>query len=255
MRLTLLQQDIEWAATQTNLARTERSIAATRGSDLYVLPEMFATGFNVVPDGIAEDAHDSLTLDWMHRMADGHDAAIAGSVAVRETDGSCRNRFYFVRPGGNVDFYDKRHLFAYGNEHLHYRRGEERVIVEWRGVRFLLQVCYDLRFPMWSRNGHLADADNLYDVILYTASWPSSRMEVWSTLLRARAMENQCYVCGVNRVGSDPVCNYVGRTTFVDAYGNAQECGGNGETALTAELDLPKLRAFRSKFPVLNDRD
>ncbi len=255
MRLTLLQRDIEWVSPQANLARAEEAIARAQGSDLYVLPEMFATGFNVSADEIAEDARQSPTIGWMRRMADEHGAAIAGSVAVREADGSCRNRFVFARPGGGgIDFYDKRHLFTYGGEPRHYRRGEERVIVGWRGVRFLLHVCYDLRFPVWSRNGRLADADSLYDAILYVASWPASRMEVWRTLLRARAIENQCYVCGVNRVGSDPLCAYAGGTTLVDAYGNARECG-DGETALTAELDLPRLRAFRSKFPVLADRD
>ncbi len=253
MKVTLLQQDIQWADPSVNLARAEAAMDSAQGSDIYILPEMFATGFNGDPSQTAEDADNSTILSWMQRMAAKHDAAIAGSVAIRER-GNCFNRLYFVRPDGEAIHYDKRHLFTYSGENINYKSGNERVIVEWRGVRFLLQVCYDLRFPVWSRNGRLADADSLYDAILYVASWPALRMEVWRTLLRARAIENQCYVCGVNRVGSDPLCAYAGGTTLVDAYGNARECG-DGETALTAELDLPRLRAFRSKFPVLADRD
>ncbi|MCD8302941.1 MAG: nitrilase family protein [Prevotellaceae bacterium] len=254
MKVTLLQQDIEWSAPEINLAKAERAISAAPASDLYVLPEMFATGFNVSPEGIVEDAESGPARSWMCRMADKYNAAIAGSVAVRESDGSCFNRFYFVRPGGDISHYDKRHLFTYGGEDLGYQRGEERVIINWRGVRIFLQVCYDLRFPVWSRNARLSDTENLFDLILYVASWPSTRMNVWTTLLPARAIENQCYVCGVNRIGSDPYCTYVGRSMFVDPYGRITECGA-GEETLTADIDLPKLTAFRHKFPVLDDRD
>ncbi len=255
MRLTLLQQDILWAAPATNLVRAEQAIDSAPGSDLYVLPEMFATGFNGDPKQTAQDADHSTTLSWMLRMADKHNAAIAGSVAIRETNGSFYNRLYFVRPDGETIHYDKRHLFTYSGENLNYTPGNRRIIVEWRGVRFLLQVCYDLRFPVWSRNGRTTDKERLYDAIIYVASWPASRMEVWNTLLRARAIENQCYVCGVNRVGSDPSCNYSGGSMLVDPYGKTTVCPDNEECALTAELDMQKLQAFRSKFPVLNDMD
>ncbi len=255
MKISLIQQSVEWSAREANLARAEKAIEQAKDSDLYVLPEMFATGFNVNPCEIAEDADNCDVLAWMRRMADKHDAAIAGSVAVREASGAYYNRLYFVRPNNDVSHYDKRHLFTYGGENVRYRRGEERVIAEWRGVRFLLQVCYDLRFPIWSRNGRLTDSVNLYDVILYVASWPSSRMIVWDTLLRARAIENQCYVCGVNRIGSDPTCNYCGGTMVVDAYGKVMACNDSEECSLTAGLDLEKLQAFRAKFPVLSDRD
>ncbi len=254
MKVTLLQRDIVWASPTVNLAQAEEAIASAHGSDLYVLPEMFATGFNGDPSQTAEDADNSTVLSWMRRMASQHDAAIAGSVAIRE-EGLCFNRFYFVRPDGEAVHYDKRHLFTYSGENLHYHPGFERVIVEWRGVRFLLQVCYDLRFPVWSRNGRTTDRQRLYDVILYVASWPSSRMHVWNTLLRARAIENQCYVCGVNRIGSDPLCAYEGGTMLVDAYGTATVCNANEECALTATLDMERLQAFRTKFPVLDDMD
>ncbi len=249
MRLTLIQTDIEWAAPEVNLQKLGQRLEAAPKSDLYVLPEMFATGFCTSPDGIAEEAEQGQAYLWMRRWARRLDAAIAGSVAVRLTDGSCRNRLYFIKPDGETH-YDKHHLFTYGGEQEGYRAGERRVVVEWRGVRFLLQVCYDLRFPIWTRNS----PENPYDAIIYVASWPETRMVVWNTLLRARAIENQCYVLGVNRIGSDPYCHYTGGSMRVDAYGKATEAAP-GESSLTATLDLDRLNAFRRKFPVLADRD
>ncbi|MCD7722165.1 MAG: amidohydrolase [Prevotellaceae bacterium] len=249
MRLTLIQTDIEWAAPEANLQRLEQRLATATQSDLYLLPEMFATGFCTSPDGIAEEAEQGTVYQWMTRWARQLNSAIAGSVAVRERDGSCRNRLYFIKPDGEVH-YDKHHLFTYGREHEGYLAGDKRVIVEWRGVRFLLQVCYDLRFPIWARWSR----NSPFDAIIYVASWPDTRMVVWNTLLRARAIENQCYVLGVNRIGTDPYCRYTGGSMLVDAYGKATEAA-SGESSLTATLDLEKLRAFRKKFPVLADRD
>ena len=137
---------------------------------------------------------------------------------------------------------------------LHYTAGEKRVIVEWRGVRFLLQVCYDLRFPIFARNA--ADGAETYDVALYVASWPITRRAPWDLLLRARAIENQAYVCGVNRIGHDPACTYNGGTCLIDDYGHTlQACPDDTESSITCTLDLDQLRAFRQKFPVLHDRD
>lgn len=250
MKITLLQRDIVWANPAENRRRAEEAMLQAPASDLYVLPEMWSTGFATQPEQIAEPA-DSDSLKWMHRMADLLDAAIAGSVAVKEEDGTFHNRFYFVKPREEeAIFYDKRHLFTYGNEHLHYTAGKKRIVTEWRGARFLLQVCYDLRFPVFSRN------QEDYDCALYVASWPTSRIAVWETLLHARAMENQCYVAGVNRVGNDPACSYSGGTLLIDAYGrDVAVCAKNEEASITAEIDLEKLRAFREKFPVLKDRD
>ena len=160
------------------------------------------------------------------------------------------NRLYFVRPDGSVEHYDKRHLFTYGGEDKHFTRGNRRVVVAWRGVRLLLEVCYDLRFPVWSRNR------GDYDAALYVASWPKSRVEAWSTLLRARAIENQCYVVGVNRIGEDPNCEYCGCSAIIDPYGRTlAECERDKECLAEAELDMEALRAFRAKFPVLRDAD
>lgn len=251
MTITLLQQDIVWASPSANQEAAERAILAAPKSDLYVLPEMWSTGFSTEPEGIAET--DGSSLHWMERMAIRMDAAIAGSVATR-VDDSYYNRFYFVKPTGEVSWYDKHHLFTYGGEHRRYTAGRQRVVVEWRGVRFLLQVCYDLRFPCFSRNR--VQGDEAYDVALYVASWPTSRRLPWDTLLRARAIENQCYVCGVDRVGTDPACAYNGGTALIDAYGRTVAACPDGEVAaLTASIDLEGLRAFRQKFPVLDDRD
>ena len=225
-------------------------------SDLYVLPEMWSTGFATEPEGIAES--DGSSLNWMKQMANRLDAAVAGSIAT-EIDGKYYNRFYFVKPANDgsdneIEYYDKHHLFTYSGEHLRYTAGERRVVVEWRGWRFLLQVCYDLRFPIFARN--CAEGPDAYDVALYVASWPTSRRAPWDALLRARAIENQCYVCGVDRTGDDPACHYNGGTAIIDAYGNTVAACPDGEvSAIRVELDMDKLTAFRKKFPVLSDRD
>ena len=248
MKVTILQRNIEWANPVLNVQRAEEVIARNAGADLYVLPEMFSTGFCTQPEGIAEPS-DSDTLKWMQRKAAETNAAIAGSIAVEE-NGKFYNRFYFVKPDGSVTYYDKKHLFTYGGEHLRFTAGEERVVVEWRGVRILLEVCYDLRFPIWARNR------GDYDMILYVASWPTPRVAAWSALLVARAIENQCYVAGVNRVGTDPACEYCGGSVIIDPYGKTiSACADNEETEAMAEIDMEALEAFREKFPVLKDAD
>ena len=251
MTITLLQQDIVWGNPTANQEAAEQAILAAAPSDLYVLPEMWSTGFATEPEGIAE--RDESSLRWMKQMAAKMDAAIAGSVAT-EIDSQFYNRFYFVKPTGEVCHYDKHHLFTYGGEHHRYTAGKSKVIVEWRGVRFLLQVCYDLRFPIFARNA--SEGPDAYDVALYVASWPTSRREPWDLLLRARAIENQCYVCGVDRVGSDPACEYNGGTAFIDAYGHTvASCPDGKPGCITIEPDLKRLKEFRKKFPVLSDRD
>lgn len=248
MKITLIQMDIAWADLERNRAAAEGFISENPGSDVYVLPEMWSTGFVTEPMGIAESENGE-SLKWMKDTASSTGAAIVGSITVRTEGGEYRNRMYFVKPGGETIFYDKRHLFSYGTETRHYSRGDKRTIVEYKGVRFLLQVCYDLRFPVWSRNR------GDYDAIIYVASWPVARIEVWRILLKARAIENQCYVIGVNRIGEDPTCSYTGATAFVDPYGRAVECSDNEKGIITGAIDMDFLEAFRKKFPVLDDRD
>ena len=247
MKISIVQQDIVWADVQENIRRADAAIDSKPGADLYVLPEMFSTGFCTVPEGIAET--DGVTLQWMKAKAAQVNAAIAGSVAVNE-DGKFYNRFYFVKPDGAVTYYDKKHLFTYGGEHERFTAGNERAVVEFRGVRILLEVCYDLRFPIWSRN----HGDS--DMILYVASWPTVRVAAWKSLLVARAIENQCYVAGVNRVGNDPSNEYSGASMVVDPYGKIiAACDDGVEMSAEADVDMEMLEAFRAKFPVLNDSD
>lgn len=248
MKISILQLDLVWENPQENLRKADAAIASAPGADLYVLPEMFPTGFCTVPDGVAEP-EGGLVLQWMKDKAAKTDAALAGSVAVRH-EGRYYNRFYFVTPDGSVTWYDKKHLFTYGGEHERFTAGDRRIVTEFRGVRIMLLVCYDLRFPIWSRN------HGDYDMILYVASWPVTRMNAWKSLLVARAIENQCYVAGVNRVGTDPSNEYGGGSMVIDPYGKMiASCEDGVECSASAEIDIPMLEAFREKFPVLNDSD
>jgi len=248
MKAVLIQQNISWADPEGNRRHLDELLSKVEDADLVVLPEMFSTGFATEPSGIAEPAP-SATLEWMKAKAQEMDSVIAGSVATVE-DGKFFNRFHFVTPDGEVASYDKHHLFTYGGEHNSFSAGNDRCIVEWCGVRFLLIVCYDLRFPVWIRNR------GEYDAILCVASWPEPRRSAWDTLVKARAIENQCYMLAVNRCGTDPKCVYSGGTAFVDPYGNIQASAPDYEEAvIEAELDMEALEEFREKFPVLHDAD
>ena len=247
MKVSIIQHDIVWGNPAENRLRLKQQIEAQAGADLYVLTEMWSTGFAINPEGVAE--RDEASLQWMKDMAVQMQAAIAGSLAI-EQDGSFHNRLYFVKPDGEVEYYDKRHLFSYGGEDKYYSPGTERVVVEWKGVRFLLTVCYDLRFPVWMRYC------NDYDAIICVANWPTVRIDSWQTLLRARAIENQCYVVGVNRVGKDPNCDYCGCSAIINPYGQTiAECEKNKEYSMEAVFDMEKLNAYRVKFPALKEKD
>lgn len=250
MRTVILQTDIVWGDAEANRRNLTELIGSYEGVDLFVLPEMFATGFGFPPQQVAEPEVGGPTLEWMRRMAQEGNCAVAGSVAVQTASDTFRNRFYFVFPDGNVEYYDKRHLFAFGGEHLEYVPGDRRVIVAYKGFRILLQVCYDLRFPVWMRNR------NDYDMMLFVANWPVGRRAVWDVLLQARAIENQCYVVGVNRVGTDPVATYNGGSVILNAYGKTvAACEEGTVCGAEAVLELESLLNFRRRFPVLEDRD
>lgn len=249
MKIVLLQMDLAWVDPAANRKAAEGMIRENEGADIYVLPEMFTTGYCTTPEGMAEQA-DGETLEWMKAMAAGSGGAVAGSVAVTE-EGRFFNRFYFVTPEGAYYKYDKHHLFTYAGEHHRYSAGTERVVIDYRGMKILPLVCYDLRFPVWSRNG-----GGQYDLAIYVASWATPRIEAWNILLRARAVENVCYVAGVNRVGSDPVAEYCGCSAVVDFKGQPvgeREAGTSG--TICAQLDFDKLNEFRAKFPALQDAD
>lgn len=247
MKIAIIQNCIRTKQLEWTLQFATDLLNQQPGADLYVLPETFATGF--MAEGSVE--YGSRILNWMQQQASRLDAAIAGSIAIKDEEQQSRNRLFFVRPNGTYDYYDKRHLFSYAGESDAFVAGQRRVIVEWRGVRFLLQVCYDLRFPVFSRNR------GDYDAIIYVANWPQSRSEVWHTLIRARALENQCFVIGANISGDDMgICYHAGDSAIINAYGHtlAQCIPGRVESA-AAELDMESLQHFRKKFPVQADAD
>ena len=228
-------------------------LSASGDADLYVLPEMWSTGFVTEPAGVVCDEADNTALRWMRQTACERRCAICGSLAVRLPDGTYRNRFYFVDGREDcVSFYDKRHLFTHGGENRHYTAGAERAIVSYGGMRWLLLTCYDLRFPCWSRYG----TGREYDGILLVANWPASRQPAWQILTRARAVENQCYLVGVNRVGDDPRCHYSGLSVAVDPVGRTlAQCRQGVAQAVTVTVDREQLVKCRQRFRVLDDRD
>ncbi|MDR1810386.1 MAG: amidohydrolase [Prevotella sp.] len=248
MRAALFQTDTIWLSPDENRRRIEDMIDRSPQADLIVLPEMFTTGFCMSPEKVAEKGGLE-TLAWMQRLAASKHAALTGSIAVAE-NGRYYNRLYFVKPDGDAVHYDKRHLFSYAGEDKIYTAGDKRVVVEYGGFRILLQVCYDLRFPVFSRNA------GDYDAIIYAANWPVSRIGAWNTLVRSRAVENLCYVAAVNRVGDDPVCKYGGSSAVIDFKGNVlAEAGGDAAEVIVAEWNKDALLRFRKKFSALQDAD
>lgn len=252
MKVTLIQLDIEWGSPSKNIQRVERLMAQEPDSDLYVLPEMWSTGFATEPSGIAEDEATSISLEWMRKTAQFRQCAISGSLAIR-VDGTYRNRHYFVDgKTDTVSYYDKHHLFRYGGEDRYYQPGEGHTVVTYMGFRFLLLTCYDLRFPVWSRY-----ADQLqYDAIIAVANWPESRQNAWQILTRARAMENQAFLIGCNRVGDDDYSHYRGMSAIISPIGKTLvSCHANQEETASFLLNLDMLDHQRTKFRVLEDRD
>lgn len=247
MKISLIQTSTKWLDPDGNRAALEQIIDNNQGSDLYIFGEMFTTGFSTNPQESAESGQE--TLQWLRKIATARGVAVGGSISV-EDNGYYFNRFYIVKSDGTDFHYDKRHLFSYAGEHKQYRAGDERVVVNINGVRILLLICYDLRFPVWSRNR------GDYDMIVCVANWPESRRFAWDTLLVARSIENQCYVCGVNIVGNDPSHLYSGGTVAIDYLGKSISHVPNHEQGVaTFELDMEALTQFRADFPALDDSD
>lgn len=247
MKVALLQLDTRPNSRAENLRRIEELTSGVE-CDLVVLPEMFATGYNIEAEEVAEPSEGE-TLEWMKGFATKRGCAIAGTIAVKER-GDFFNRLYFCLPDGSHFHYDKRHLFTFAGEEKHFTAGKERVIIEWRGVRILPLVCYDLRFPAWS---YLAGS---VDVILYSASWAASRISAWDTLLPARAVENQAWVVGVNRVGTDQVGTpFNGHSAAYDYFGHKMADCGEGERVEIIDIEREKIDSFRDKFRAWQDAD
>ena len=257
LRVSLVQGETRWHDPAANREYYGELVAPLHGiTDLVVLPETFTSGFSNEAIGDAETM-DGPTVAWIREQAFRLDAAVTGSVQLR-TDEGVFNRMLFATPDGNLAHYDKRHLFSFAREHERYAAGHDRVTVEWRGWRILLQVCYDLRFPVFSRNRFDVERPGLpdYDLALYVANWPSSRAYPWQTLLRARAIENLCYVVGVNRVGTDGNgLHYSGDSAVIDFLGQpVSECMDEPVVATTT-LQAAELLAHRQRFPALRDGD
>jgi predicted amidohydrolase len=251
LRVSLVQQPLIWHDPVANRARFGALLAPLAGrTDLIVLPEMFTTGFSMEVELLAEAAGGA-TLAWLQAQAATLDTAITGSL-ITEESGHYFNRLLWVLPSGEFRHYDKRHLFRMGEEHEHFSAGRDAWSIPWRGLRICPLVCYDLRFPVFSRRRAQLD----YDLLVYVANWPAARRSAWQQLLPARAIENQCYVVGVNRVGRDGLdVPYAGDSVALDFLGQPLATAGDAPGILTVELPAAPLQAFRQRFPAHLDAD
>ncbi len=257
LRVSMVQGETRWHDPDANRAYYGELISPLHGiTDLVVLPETFTSGFSNDAIGDAETM-DGPTVAWIREQAVRLDAAVTGSVQLR-TDAGVFNRMLFATPDGGLSHYDKRHLFSFAKEHERYAAGRDRVVVKWKGWNILLQVCYDLRFPVFSRNRFDVDREGQldYDLLLYVANWPSVRAYPWKTLLRARAIENLSYVVGVNRVGTDGNgLHYAGDSAVIDFLGApVSECTDE-ELVVTTTLQSAALQGHRERFPAMLDGD
>ena len=254
LTVTLIQQPLAWLDAKKNHQRFADLITPLAGkTDLIILPEMFNTGFSMTPEPVAESMS-GITLQWLTEQAAQCNAAITGSFTVREGD-IFYNRMVFMKPNGEYHYYDKRHLFRMGNEHHRYQGGKKRLIVDYLGWRICPMVCYDLRFPVWSRNGY-NDGKNDYDLLIFVANWPQPRRRHWESLLRARAIENLAYVAGVNRLGRDGNdLDYSGDSMLFDAWGDEVINAQSEANCFTQTLSWQALRKTRKQFPAHLDAD
>jgi len=250
IKVCQVQPDLAWEDIDANLEQLDEMLEPLEAdTDLVVLPETFSTGFTMRSEQCAEDVNGK-AIQWMTSFASKRNCIVTGSIIFREGEGPVYNRLFWVSPEGIEDHYDKKHLFRPGGEKENFKAGEERKLFRLGAFRILPQICYDLRFPVFSRN-----RDD-YDIMLYVANWPSGRQQVWETLTRARAMENQAYLLGCNRVGSDGTgVASSGGTCVIDPVGNEIHRMDDRPGILTCELDLKILKDFRKKFPAWKDAD
>lgn len=256
LNIAYIQTNLFWEDKTNNLKNLSRLLDQVHpDSNLILLPETFNTAFPVDPTRFAEPEEDSLTIDWMRQQAKDHYATIAGTLLTSK-DGSYHNTLVWMRPDGKFYTYYKRHPFSIGGEDKLVERGQESLIVNINGWRIKTMVCYDVRFPVWARN-HYRDGQYDYDAAIYLANFPDSRMVVWNTLLVARAIENQAYIIGVNRIGDDPNgLHYSGESQVVDARGNViSKIAPYEEGVAHCSLSYEKLDSFRKKFPLGPDGD
>lgn len=248
LNVTLVETDLDWEHPEQNREQFEDYIRCHhQATDLFVLPEMFTSGFTMNPEKVAEPMNGP-TVQWMEQLSKNVKAAICGSLVIKE-DERFVNRFIFVSPEGPLVQYDKKHTFTLAGEHKAYEAGTEKIIFEYKGWRICPMICYDLRFPVWSRN------TEDYDLLIYVANWPKPRINAWDALLKARAIENMCYCIGVNRVGFDGNGHeYPGHSAVYDVLGNEVKLSGN-KGLKSGGLNHRSIEKYRSKLNFLGDRD
>ncbi|HEY8658876.1 MAG TPA: amidohydrolase [Hanamia sp.] len=254
LTITLIQPNLFWEDKKANLELLQKKIESiSEKTEVVILPEMFSTGFSMRPEIFAETMNGE-TMQWMKRISSERKIIITGSIIIEE-NGNYFNRLIWMLPNGELGFYDKRHLFAFGDEHAHYKAGNKKLIASVKGWKINLQVCYDLRFPVWARQAP-GDLENKYDLLIYVANWPEKRSTAWKALLQARAIENQCYVAGVNRVGEDGnKIYYSGDSMVVDPLGEIIYQKNKEEDIFTYTLYKEKVEETRNHFPFWKDAD
>lgn len=260
LTITLIQPDLYWENKQANLDMLSKKIEGIdEKTEVIILPEMFSTGFSMRPEIFAEKMNGD-TIQWMKKISSAKKNILTGSIIIEE-ESKYFNRLIWMLPNGEYGFYDKRHLFAFGNEHQHYHAGSKRLIAQAKGWKINLQVCYDLRFPVWARQSlvSLKEEQQIrpeYDLLIYVANWPERRNIAWKTLLQARAIENQCYVVGVNRVGEDGNKIYhSGDSMVIDPLGEILYHKADEEDIFTFTLKKEKINEVRERFPFWKDAD
>ena len=255
LHFSLIQTSLFWEDKGANLDQLSQKInAIDQPTEIIVLPEMFSTGFSMQPEKLAENM-DGPTVDWMRRTAAAKRAILAGSIIIEE-GGQYLNRFIWMLPNGELGYYDKRHLFGFAGEDQKYSAGNKRLIASVKGWKINLQVCYDLRFPVWARQNIANVGEEEYDVLLYVANWPEKRSHAWKTLLTARAIENQCFTIGVNRVGLDGNnIAHSGDSMVVGPLGEVLYHCAYEEDVFHISLQKEELVKTRQQFPFLKDAD
>ncbi len=253
LSITLIQTNLFWEDKKANIKMLQQKIKSiSEKTEIVILPEMFSTGFSMKPEIFAETMNGE-TVQWMKNISAQKKIIVTGSIIIEE-EGKYFNRLIWMLPNGQYGFYDKRPLFAYADEHLHYAQGNKKLIASVKGWKINLQVCYDLRFPVWSRQ---SSGDEIkYDLLIYVANWPEQRSPAWKTLLQARAIENQCYVIGVNRVGEGGnKVYYSGDSMIVDPLGEIIYQKNKDEDIFTYTLQKEKVEETRKHFPFWRDAD
>lgn len=256
LKVTLIQTNLHWENIEENLRMFDEKINAIQErTEVVILPEMFSTGFSMAPERLAQTM-DGSAVQWMKKKAAEKNIILTGSLIIEE-DGHYLNRLIWMQPNGVYGIYDKRHLFGYAGEHEHYQPGDKRLIAQVKGWKICLNVCYDLRFPVWSRNAILPETGApAYDVLINVANWPERRSTPWKTLIHARAIENQCYAIGVNRVGNDGNNIYhSGDSSLIDPLGEILYRKSHDEDIFTTTLERSRLDEARKNFPFLKDAD